>query len=624
MPKHMRSAHARRRAGAGSGWNANARCACGVIGVSPAAVGADSRRPGRTEPGAASRPGAPALRGTAATPRPCWRRISAELPSRTVGAEVPPTRTGPALDAGGAPALRFRTARRARAATIRDRPFPSHPVPAQDFDAFLSLHRAGRFDEAERGYRACLREGDARAGAALGALLLQRERYADAVAVLEPVSRASPSDAGVATNLSVAYRRSGDGARAITEARRAADLAPGRASAWNALGLAALELGHVAEALDAFDAGLRIAPRQPALLLHRAHALRRLGRNADALPLYAALVAHDAAALDAWRGLAATQAALGQVEEALASRTRARSLASDDREVALEHAVALMQAGRVAEAAAALLALVAAGADDAQAWAWLGRARLRLGEAASAREAFDRAHGLDPGDAVVAHFLASLGGDLPARVEDGYIQQLFDDFADRFELTLVDRLGYSVPARLAALLSAQGADAARSMLDLGCGTGLMAVELARDARVIDGVDLSPRMLERARAKGLYRELVAAEIGAFLADARGRSWELIVAADVFVYVAALAPMFAAVRERLAPGGWFAFSLESSAGAEVELPPATGRYRHAPELAARTLERAGFVDVVREPLVIRHEVGEPVAGEVLVARAPGREG
>ena len=510
-----------------------------------------------------------------------------------------------------------------RAATIRNRPFLSPPMPAQDFETFLSLHRASRFDEAEQGYRACLQEGDTRAGAALGALLLQRERYTEAVTVLEPASRALPTDAGIATNLSVAYRRSGDGARAIAEARRAASLAPGLASAWNALGLAALDLGRVAEALDAFDAGLRIAPRQPALLLHRAHALRRLGRNADALPLYASLVATDAAALDAWRGLAATQAALGQVDEALASRTRALALAPADPEVALEQAVALMQSGRVAESAAALLALVRERADDAQAWAWLGRARLRLGEAASAREAFERARMLAPDDAVVAHFLASLRGELPDRVEDDYIQQLFDDFADRFELTLVDRLGYSVPARLAAVLRAQGAQAARSVLDLGCGTGLMAVELARDGRMIDGVDLSPRMLEHARAKGVYRELVAAEIGAFLAQARGRSWELIVAADVFVYVGSLAPMFAAVRDRLAPGGWFAFSLESSAGEGVELLPATGRYRHAPAAAVRELEFAGFVGIVREPLVIRHEVGQPVAGELVIARVPAAD-
>jgi predicted TPR repeat methyltransferase len=80
------------------------------------------------------------------------------------------------------------------------------------------------------------------------------------------------------------------------------------------------------------------------------------------------------------------------------------------------------------------------------------------------------------------------------------------------------------------------------------------------------------------------------------------------------------VFAAVRDRLSPGGWFAFSLESSAGEAVELLPATGRYRHSPVAAVRELERAGFVAIVREPLVIRHEVGQPVTGELMVARAP----
>jgi predicted TPR repeat methyltransferase len=322
--------------------------------------------------------------------------------------------------------------------------------------------------------------------------------------------------------------------------------------------------------------------------------------------------------LDAWRGLAAAQAALGRVDDALRSRERARELAPGDLEVAFEHAVMLMQAGHAKEAEQALAHLVQTGGIDAQAWAWLGRARLRLGDVAGARDAFERARVLEPDDPVVAHFLVSLGDTLPESVERDYIQRLFDDFADRFEHTLVARLGYAVPPRLAALLRAQGADMAGRVLDLGCGTGLMAVELARPGRVIDGVDLSPRMLDRAREKGLYRDLQAAEIGAYLADADDQRWELIVAADVFVYVAALAPVFAAVRHRLADGGWFAFSIESSAGEAVELLPATGRYRHSPDVVARQLVEAGFTGVVREPLVIRHEVGQPVAGELLLAR------
>lgn len=488
------------------------------------------------------------------------------------------------------------------------------------FDTSLSLHRAGRLDEAEDGYRACLGDGDARAGAALGALLLQKQRFDEAVDVLEPLARALPDDAGIAVNLSVALRRSGRSMQALGQAQRATSLAPGQASAWNALGLAALELGRVDEALVAFDSGLRIAPRSAALALHRAHCLRRLGRSAEALPLYAQSVETDPALLDGWRGLAATEAALGRVDAALTSRRRAMELAPRDPEVVLEHAIALMQAGRAGEAEQQFSNIVRTQAGDAQAWAWLGRSRLRLGDTVRAREAFERARSLDPQDPVIAHFHASLTGDLPGSVEGEYIQRLFDDFADRFELTLVERLGYAVPARLAAQLRRNGADAADSVLDLGCGTGLMAVELARPGRLIDGVDLSPRMLDHARAKGLYRDLQAAEIGDYLREANTR-WDLVVAADVFVYVADLPPVFSLVRARLADGGWFAFSVESSAGGRVELLPATGRYRHAPDAVARELVDAGFTGVVREPLVMRHETGQPVAGEILLARATG---
>ncbi|MEO5559145.1 MAG: methyltransferase, partial [Dokdonella sp.] len=183
--------------------------------------------------------------------------------------------------------------------------------------------------------------------------------------------------------------------------------------------------------------------------------------------------------------------------------------------------------------------------------------------------------------------------------------------------TLVQRLAYGTPARLAHFLRQSNANVATCVLDLGCGTGLMAQELVRPGRVIDGVDLSPRMLAHAREKGLYRELHAAELVAFL-RASSSKWELIIATDVFIYVANLQPVFACVREHLAAGGSFAFSIECSANDGTELLPATGRYRHAPERICSELREAGFVDIARETLVLRFESGRPVAGELLLAR------
>lgn len=487
-------------------------------------------------------------------------------------------------------------------------------------DAALNLHRAGRFDEAEQAYRALLPTQPASAGRMLGVLLLQRERWAEAAAVLAPLSKAEPRDAELAVNASLALRRSGQAEPAQLAARCATAAEPQRMSGWNALGLAAMENAAFDEALGAFERGLKLSPGYPALRLHRAQCLRRLGRLNDAGQAFFELVQADPNLLEAWRGLAAVNAAVGNNDLALECRTRALALRPQDPELRLEHAIAQLLHEQVDAAVGSIEALITDGHGDAQAWAWLGRAQLKRGEREAARAAFLEAKQRDPQDQVAAHFLAALTGELPSGVESDYIRRLFDDFAGHFESTLVGKLGYATPARLAAFIHEQAGDAFASVLDLGCGTGLMAVELAAEGRVIDGVDLSTRMLDGARAKGLYRSLYAAEVLEFLRGLEQR-WDLIVAADVFVYIADLAPVFTAALERLPPGGVFAFSIERSASDATELPAETGRYRHASQALHAQLAACGFVDIAEQQVEIRLEKGEPVAGVLMLAKRPG---
>lgn len=486
-------------------------------------------------------------------------------------------------------------------------------------ESSLILHRSGRLVEAEAGYRDCLAMGDHAAGVPLGALLIGQSRFDEAVQLLEPLACASPDHVDLAINLSVALRRSGRLEQAMETARDAVRLAPANIAACNAVGLAALELGRLDEALAAFETGVRLSPANLALAVHRARCLHRLGRSADARDAFERVSQDHPQRVEGWRGLADVQSALGDANAALLGRERALALAPHDAQVALEYAVALMQAGDPAASAIRLERHVAVHADDAQAWMWLGRTRLKLGHLPAARLAIEQAWQRDARDPVIGHFHAAVTGALPDAVESDYIRRLFDDFADRFEHTLVDRLAYVTPARLAQFVRRHGADGGDSVLDLGCGTGLLAAELAREGRVIDGVDLSPRMLQHARAKGLYRQLHASELVAFLIDARSE-WELITATDVFIYVANLQPVYDALLPRLAPGGWFAFSLERSADEATQLPAATGRYRHSPERAAAELAAAGFTDIARESIVLRFESDQPVAGELVLARRP----
>lgn len=478
----------------------------------------------------------------------------------------------------------------------------------------LALHRAGRFAEAERGYRRLLVEG-IDAALPLSALLLQQARNVEAIELLSPLCAAHPDKVSAAVNLSIALRNVGRCEEALQAATRAYLAAPGDFSACNARGLAALELGDAPQALSAFEEGLRRAPGNIALELHRSKALRKLHRYRDAAAVLERIVKTAPDLLEAWRDLAAAQRALGLYGPALQSAARALKLAPNDLEVALEHAVALLKSGDTAKAIARLEKLN----GDAQTWMWLAQARLRQNDVPGARAALERAAKLDPENAFIRHFLAAASGGVPQDIEVDYIRGLFDEFAERFESTLLDKLGYSAPKRIAHFLREHGAADAKDVLDLGCGTGLMGAELASAERRVDGVDLSERMLAQARAKGIYNELHAVELLDFLRDSTAQ-WDLLVAADVFIYVADLTPIFAAAFDRLRAGGHFAFSIECSDVRETQLLAQTGRYRHAPEMLATALERAGFCDIARESLTLRLESGVPVAGELMLARRP----
>ena len=85
------------------------------------------------------------------------------------------------------------------------------------------------------------------------------------------------------------------------------------------------------------------------------------------------------------------------------------------------------------------------------------------------------------------------------------------------------------------------------------------------------------MIEQARAKGLYDRLEVSDLLEFLAAEAGASHHLALAADVFVYCSDLAPIAAAVATVLAPGGLFAFTVETHDEPGVRLQ-GTLRYAH----------------------------------------------
>ena len=260
----------------------------------------------------------------------------------------------------------------------------------------------------------------------------------------------------------------------------------------------------------------------------------------------------------------------------------------------------------------------------ATAWFALGAIRERLGDPDGAIAAFAKARDADPDDYHGARLhLARLGAaDALPEMTVVYVRRLFDQHAPSFDRTLVDRLGYRGPALLhdavaRARIAAGEPMRFAAMLDLGCGTGLAGVAFHPHVERLVGVDLSPLMIAEADKRKVYDRLEVADVNAFLRAEVDAQFDLVIAADVFVYMVDFADTCARIARVLTPGGLLAFTVETHSGDGI-IVGGTLRYAHAPAYVMDALALAGFAVLSADPDSIRSEQGEPVPGLVVVAR------
>ena len=287
-----------------------------------------------------------------------------------------------------------------------------------------------------------------------------------------------------------------------------------------------------------------------------------------------------------------------------------------------EFARDLQLKGDLVAAADLLLQATELAPDFVSAWFTLGDIREQLGEQDAAIAAFRNAHAADRGDRHGASLrLMRLGAEQVSGMPPAYVQALFDQYASRFEASLVDDLGYRGPAILFKAVLWVRAVAGKPAffkraIDLGCGTGLAAAAFASNVDRFIGIDLSPRMIEKARLTGLYAELEVHDMLEGLRSKPETSAELILAADAMVYVANLLPVLAEARRVLVSGGVLAFTAETHDGEGVIVGPGL-RYAHGADYVRAAVEAAGLKLSRLEDRSARNEDNFPVPGLVVVA-------
>lgn len=203
-----------------------------------------------------------------------------------------------------------------------------------------------------------------------------------------------------------------------------------------------------------------------------------------------------------------------------------------------------------------------------------------LGDSAKAISHYKKVLASNPDHEGAKHMLAALSGEMASSSPESYVREVFDNYSDRYEESLVAELEYNVPEKLYTLLQSVLPESNYRFLrglDLGCGTGLSGKPFAGLIEQLDGIDLAPKMIEIAHAKNIYHQLFSGNIIEHLQSAPDR-YDLFLAADVLGYMGELEPLFSLLGDRSEDGAYLLFSTEYIEEGSVVLRQ-SGRFAHS---------------------------------------------
>ena len=314
---------------------------------------------------------------------------------------------------------------------------------------------------------------------------------------------------------------------------------------------------------------------------------------------------------DAHFNLGNTLKELGRLEEAKASYTHVITLEPDYVQAHYNLGNTLKQLGRLEQAKASYTQAITLKPDYVQAHSNLGSTLQELGRLDEAEASLAQAIVLKPEYLTAKHMLAALTGKTTATAPRDYVESLFDNYAPKFESSLVDNLEYKIPRFMAEIIIKDSKfDLLGSVMDLGCGTGLVGAEIKQFCEHLEGIDLSEKMLDKAKEKNVYNKLIKQDIVSYLSNA-SLNFDYFVSADVFIYVGDLSDVFRLIKSRNKTGGKLAFSTEDYDGDDFFLEQ-SGRYSHSKKYIEGLCEKFGYKLRHFETHVLRKEKNKYISG------------
>ena len=423
----------------------------------------------------------------------------------------------------------------------------------------VAAHKEGKLEEAERLYRVVLQAQPTNVATHnnLGNILMELRRLDEAEVSYKKAIDLKPDSIESYYNLSVTLQRLGKLDEAEASYKKAIEFKPDFIEAYSNLGVTLQRLGKLDEAAASFKKAIELKPDYAKSYCNLGIILQQLGKFDEAETSYKKAIELKPNFTEAHYNLGNTLKMLDRLEDAEASYKKVIELKS----------------------------------DYAEAYSKLGNILVTFGKLDEAEVRYKKAIELKPDYAEAKHLLAALTGETTNSPPREYVEKLFDGYASKFEHSLIDKLEYNIPKIITEMIVAKNPDVSLgSILDLGCGTGLIGVEIKKFCTNIEGIDLSNSMLEQARNKNIYNKLEHRDIVEYLST-EDLDFNYFISTDVFIYVGDLSDVFRLIKSRNKSRGKIAFTTEHTDKDGFVLEK-HGRYSHSKKYIESLCEKFDY--------------------------------
>ena len=510
------------------------------------------------------------------------------------------------------------TGRISEALTVMQR---SVLLSLQDSDAQNNLgnilKELGRLEEAKASYmRAIVLKPDyAEVHSNLGNTLQELKRSDEAEASFRQAIELKSDYAEAHSNLGATLQELRRLDEAEASFNQAIALKPHYAEAHYNLGNTLKELGRLDNAVASYDKAIELKPDSTEANYNLGITLGELGRLEEAEASYKQAIALKPDFSEGHYELGNIRKELGRLKDAETDYKQAILLDPDYAEAHNNSGVTFQELGRLEEAEASYKQAIALKPNFVGAYSNLGNTLQRLGKLKEAEASYKQAIAFNPDLAEAKHMLAALTGKTTAIAPQGYVEGLFDNYAPRFESSLVGNLEYKIPKIIAEMIIEDCKfGSLGSIMDLGCGSGLLGAEVSQFSEYLEGVDLSEKMLAEAKKKNIYNKLIKQDIFSHLQNA-SLDFDYFISTDVFIYIGDLSNIFRLIKSRNRTVGKLAFSTEDYDGDGFFLEQ-SGRYSHSKKYIEGLCDKFGFELRHFEIQNLRKEKNQYIRGGVYV--------